>query len=170
MFKTFQLTFEQQPPKIKDNITPIVSHCGIVSMKIRPARAIALENMVRSSCMPYNSAFSSDGAALITLGTITSPSEVTTAEERPAAAAAAAAEAEALAWRSRRVVRRRLVDCTVIGCELELHRSVWRLLGIVYSGTQERRGSGQARAANPATPCAQEEIRPWDLGENGGFH
>lgn len=36
-------TFEQQPPKIKLSITPTAIHCGMVSMKMRPARAIMRE-------------------------------------------------------------------------------------------------------------------------------
>jgi len=69
------LTFEQHPPKISASMAPTVSHCGIVSMNIRPAMAIIFFEAGLGSSMPYISAFSRDGAALITLGTIISPSE-----------------------------------------------------------------------------------------------
>ena len=61
-------TLEQQPPKMRASMAPMVSHCGMVSIKMRPARAMARENTGRSSSTPYISAFSSDGAALITRG------------------------------------------------------------------------------------------------------
>ncbi len=41
------LTLEQQPPKIRLNIAATVSHCGIVSMNIRPARPMSLERVGR---------------------------------------------------------------------------------------------------------------------------
>src|ERR1700710_1684409 len=34
------LTFEQQPPKIRASMPPAASHCGMVSMMMRPARAM----------------------------------------------------------------------------------------------------------------------------------
>lgn len=61
-------TFEQQPPKISDSMAPMASHCGMVSMNTRPARAMARLKTGRLSSMPYISAFSSDGAALMTRG------------------------------------------------------------------------------------------------------
>lgn len=82
------LTLEQQPPNIRPSMPPTASHCGIVSIKILPKIAIILEEAGRSSSMPYISAFSKDGAALIILGTMALPSE-------------------AEACRSRRVERRR---------------------------------------------------------------
>lgn len=61
-------TLEQQPPKMSDSIAPTASHCGIVSMKTRPTRAIARLKTGLLSSMPYISAFSREGAALITRG------------------------------------------------------------------------------------------------------
>ena len=61
-------TLEQQPPKIKESMAPMASHCGIVSINMRPARAMARLKTGRSSSIPYISAFSSEGAALITRG------------------------------------------------------------------------------------------------------
>jgi hypothetical protein len=65
---------EQHPPNIKESIAPIVSHCGIVSMNIRPSSAIILEEVGLSLSMPNISAFSNEGAALITFGIAASPS------------------------------------------------------------------------------------------------
>lgn len=118
-----QLTFEQQPPKIRASMPPAASHCGMVSMMMRPARAMMREEAGRGSSMPYISAFSSEGAALMTLGTTRPPSE-TTAE----------------AWRSRSVARRRdtgmeKVDEVGEGALLE---SVLRFLAI-----QARRAAGE---------------------------
>jgi hypothetical protein len=97
---------------------PAASHCGMVSMMMRPARAMMREEAGRGSSMPYISAFSSEGAALMTLGTTRPPSE-TTAE----------------AWRSRSVARRRdtgmeKVDEVGEGALLE---SVLRFLAIQAS-------------------------------------
>jgi hypothetical protein len=61
-------TLEQQPPKISDSMAPMASHWGMVSMKTRPARAMARLKTGRLSSMPYISAFSSEGAALMTRG------------------------------------------------------------------------------------------------------
>ena len=85
-----QHTFEQHPPKIRASIPPAASHCGIVSMMMRPARAMKRFEAGRGSSMPYISAFSSDGAALMTFGTT-----------RPVLSEAAEA------WRSRRTAARR---------------------------------------------------------------
>jgi hypothetical protein len=76
---------------------------------MRPAKAMILEEAGRSSSMPYISAFSREGAALITLGTMTSPSD------------------EVEAWRSLKVERRRGV-----GMELDvvLLESVLRFFAI----------------------------------------
>jgi hypothetical protein len=65
---------EQHPPNIKESIAPTANHCGIVSMNIRPSSAMILEEVGRSLSMPNISAFSKEGAALITLGTAASPS------------------------------------------------------------------------------------------------
>lgn len=59
---------EQQPPKISDSMAPTASHCGMVSMNMRPAKAMARLKTGRLSSMPYISAFSREGAALITRG------------------------------------------------------------------------------------------------------
>jgi hypothetical protein len=69
-----RLTFEQQPPNIKANIAPTVSHCGIVSIKMRPKSAMTFEEVDLSLSMPNISAFSKEGAALIILGIAASPS------------------------------------------------------------------------------------------------
>lgn len=61
-------TFEQQPPKIRSSMAPTVSHCGMVSMKMRPSMPMIFEDIGRSSSMPWIWAFSSEGAALITRG------------------------------------------------------------------------------------------------------
>jgi hypothetical protein len=87
------LTFEQHPPNISASIPPTASHCGIVSMNILPAIARIFFEAGRASSMPYISAFSRDGAALMTLGTIMSPSEVVFE-----------------AWRSRSSVERRRAE------------------------------------------------------------
>lgn len=63
-------TLEQQPPKIRDSIAPTASHWGMVSMKMRPNMPMILEDMGRWSSMPWISAFSRDGAALMTRGVI----------------------------------------------------------------------------------------------------
>jgi hypothetical protein len=47
----------------------------MVSMKMRPAKAMNLEPADRESSMPYISAFSREGAALIIFGFMTSPSD-----------------------------------------------------------------------------------------------
>lgn len=95
-----QLTFEQQPPKIRASMAPAASHCGMVSIKMRPIKAIILDEAGRGSSMPYISAFSKDGRASMILGVIVSPSAVVLE-----------------ACRSRRVDRRRgaLMD---VGCVL----------------------------------------------------
>jgi hypothetical protein len=56
-------------------IIPMVNHCGIVSINIRPAMAIIFEDAGLRSSIPYISAFSKDGAALITLVCMTSSGE-----------------------------------------------------------------------------------------------
>lgn len=61
-------TLEQHPPNMSESITPIAIHCGIVSMNMRPARAMARLKNGRLSSIPYISAFSRDGAALMTRG------------------------------------------------------------------------------------------------------
>ena len=61
-------TLEQQPPKISDSMAPTASHCGMVSMNMRPATPMARLKTGRLSSMPYISAFSSEGAALMTRG------------------------------------------------------------------------------------------------------
>jgi hypothetical protein len=71
----------------------------------------------RGSSMPYISAFSREGAALMTLGTTTSPSET----------------AEAEAWRSRRAARRRGVGMEEAVGEA-LQESVLRFLAIRARG------------------------------------
>lgn len=63
-------TLEQHPPKINMSMAPTVSHCGMVSMKMRPRMPMILEIIGRWSSMPWISAFSRDGAALITRGVI----------------------------------------------------------------------------------------------------
>ena len=96
------LTFEQHPPNIKPSIAPTASHCGIVSINMRPAIANIFEDALRVSSMPYISAFSRDGAALMTFGIMTSPSVPVAVVD----------------WRSRRVDLRRAVviglDCVVL--------------------------------------------------------
>ena len=82
------------------SIAPIASHCGIVSIKMRPARAIIREDAGLRSSIPYISAFSNEGLASMTFGIMTSPS---------------AAEA----WRSRSVERRRVAVMGVDGVLLE---------------------------------------------------
>jgi hypothetical protein len=67
------LTFEQHPPNIKPSMAPTASHCGMVSINIRPARPTSFEYAGRWSEMPYISAFSRDGPALITLGVMMVP-------------------------------------------------------------------------------------------------
>jgi hypothetical protein len=49
-------------------------------MMMRPARAMKRDEAGRGSSMPYISAFSREGAALMTLGTTTSPSEAAAAD------------------------------------------------------------------------------------------
>lgn len=61
-------TLEQHPPKIRASMAPTASHCGMVSMKMRPSMPMILEDMGLWSSMPWISAFSREGAALITLG------------------------------------------------------------------------------------------------------
>lgn len=61
-------TLEQHPPKIRLSIAPTASHCGMVSIKMRPSMPMILEDQGRWSSMPWISAFSSEGAALITRG------------------------------------------------------------------------------------------------------
>lgn len=114
------LTFEQQPPKIRASMPPAASHCGMVSMMKRPARAMMRLEAGRGSSMPYISAFSREGAALMTLGTTRPPSETTTAE----------------AWRSRSVARRRdtgMERADEEGEEAALPESVLRFLAIQAS-------------------------------------
>lgn len=74
--QSFALTFEQQPPKMSPSITPTASHCGIVSMNIRPINAMILEDVGLSLSIPYICAFSSEGAALISFGRGSIPSTV----------------------------------------------------------------------------------------------
>jgi hypothetical protein len=92
------------------SIAPIASHCGIVSIKMRPARAIIREDAGLRSSIPYISAFSNEGLASMTFGIMTSPS---------------AAEA----WRSRSVERRRVAVMGVDGVLLEESalrlRAIW---------------------------------------------
>lgn len=61
-------TLEQHPPKMRPSMTPTASHCGMVSMKMRPSMPMILEDMGLWSSIPWISAFSREGAALITLG------------------------------------------------------------------------------------------------------
>lgn len=103
------LTFEQHPPNMSAIMPPTASHCGMVSINIRPAIAMIFEKAERGSSMPYISAFSREGAALMILGFMTWPSE------------------EAEAWRSLSVERRR--GPPVMGPEL-LPESVLRFLAI----------------------------------------
>ena len=107
---------------------PTANHCGIVSIKMRPAMAIIFFDAGLWSSIPYISAFSRDGAALITFGIMTSPS---------------AEECEA--WRSRSVERRR-----VAGIELLVlaEESVLRFLAIhsTSRGLHERKLGIQTRA------------------------
>lgn len=58
---------------MRPSIAPTASHCGMVSIKMRPASPISLEKVGRWSSMPYNSAFSREGAALMTLGVAAAP-------------------------------------------------------------------------------------------------
>lgn len=67
------LTLEQQPPNMRPSMAPTASHCGMVSMNIRPASPMSLEKVGRWSSMPYNSAFSREGPALMTLGVTAVP-------------------------------------------------------------------------------------------------
>jgi hypothetical protein len=71
-------------------------------MNMRPAKAIILEEAGRVSSIPNISAFSKDGLASITFGTITSPSE-------------------AEAWSSRSVERRLVMG---LDCEVELESAL----------------------------------------------
>lgn len=103
------LTLEQHPPNMSPIMPPTASHWGIVSINIRPAIAMIFEDAGRGSSMPYISAFSREGAALMILGFMTLPSE------------------EAEAWRSLSVERRRVPP--VIGPEV-LPESVLRFLAI----------------------------------------
>ena len=113
------LTFEQHPPNINPSIAPTAIHCGIVSIKIRAARASSLEATGLGSSIPYISAFSNGSLALIILGVITCPSE--------------AAEA----WRSRSVDRLRGAG---IGLNWPLAESVLRFLAIsVYLWSAQQR-------------------------------
>ncbi len=82
------------------SIAPIASHCGIVSINMRPARAIIREDAGLGSSIPYISAFSNEGLASMTFGIMKSPS---------------AAEA----WRSRSVERRRVAVMGVDGVLLD---------------------------------------------------
>jgi hypothetical protein len=107
------LTFEQQPPNISASMPPTASHCGIVSMMMRPTSAMIRDDAGRGSSIPYISAFSREGAALMTLGTMMSPSDT------------------ADAWRSLRIARRRGVGMEVGGALLE---SVLRFLAIQACG------------------------------------
>jgi hypothetical protein len=94
----------------------------MVSMIRRPARAMMREDAGRGSSMPYISAFSSEGAALMTLGTTTSPSE------------------KVEAWRSRRTAaRRRGVGMEEADDEGALLESVLRFLAIQGPGYLARR-------------------------------
>jgi hypothetical protein len=102
-------------------------------MMMRPARAMMRDEAGRGSSMPYISAFSREGAALMTLGTTTSPSET----------------AEAEAWRSRRAARRRGVGMEEAVGEALLE-SVLRFLAI--------RGRGRA-SAPVQVPYRQEPSR-----------
>lgn len=152
-------TFEQQPPKIRASIPAAARPCGMVSMMRRPARAMMREDVGRGSSMPYISAFSSEGAALMTLGTTASPSET------------------ADAWRSRRTAARRrgvgMEDADDVGA---LWESVLRFLAIQGPGTvrnpagrgglsQQHRvrrpavafGYGRARAERATTATATAE-------------
>lgn len=63
-------TLEQHPPKIRASMAPTASHWGMVSMKMRPSMPMILEDIGRWSSMPCISAFSREGAALITRGVI----------------------------------------------------------------------------------------------------
>ena len=125
------LTFEQQPPNIRASMPPTASHCGIVSINMRPTKAIILEEAGRGSSIPYISAFSRDGLASITFGVMTSPSV-------------------AEAWRSLRVERLR---GTVIGeawllFESALRfRAIWNILHsvAVRAGKQPRWKSQESR-------------------------
>lgn len=110
--QSFALTLEQQPPKMSPSITPTASHCGIVSMNIRPINAMILEDVGLSLSIPYICAFSSEGAALISFGRGSVPSTVDD-------------------WRSRKVARRRGVTWPSIELEGALPLSVLGLLAIV---------------------------------------
>lgn len=85
---------------------------------MRPAIANIFEDALLVSSMPYISAFSKDGAALITLGIMTSPSLLLAVVED---------------WRSRRVDRRRVA---VIGLDWALLESALPFLPITITITE----------------------------------